>query len=157
MTVTPDPYLPPQNNSKKPTLIMIELSSSPHTFTRSSPYHVTTTHYVKPLKNNIILLYTPKQQYNSVARWNMQQYWSFFLECNKRGLTRKFSLVKWNNIPRGEGLGLGINICERGVCYYTTKNRDAMGMPRIWGGFINYPGNICTLMKELDKKNSTGT
>ena len=66
----------PPNNSKTPTLRMIKLSSSLHTLNIPPPYHVSTTWYVKPLVNSIMLWYNPTQQYTSVSRWNVKQYWS---------------------------------------------------------------------------------
>ena len=51
----------------------------------------------------------------------------------------------------GKWLALGINLCRTGVLYYTTKNRDTMGLPQKWGDFINCPGNLITLMVELSK------
>ena len=52
---------------------------------------------------------------------------------------------------RHEGLSLRINLCEMCVCYYMKKNKYTLGMPRRWGDFINYSGNISIQMVELAK------
>ena len=57
---------------------------------------------------------------------------------------------------KGLGLGFGINVCERFMLYWTTKNRDMLDLTNRWGDLIIYPVNIRTLMLELAKVKSTG-
>ena len=78
-TLLPNHSIHIQNDSKTPTLRMIKFPSSFHTLNISPPHHVSTTCWAKPLVNTIMMWYNTTKQYTSVARLNVQQYWSTFV------------------------------------------------------------------------------
>ena len=97
-----------------------------------------------------MLCETTGKYYNAVIYYNTEvhqygnvKFETVLIHLCESGINimelKKCSFKKWGNIPRVYGSVFGINVCERGVWYYTTK-KDTLGTNHRWGDLINYPG-----------------